>query len=568
MSNFYRSILFVAINCIFCTPFLSAQTTNDSTLTETQPKKNFFSTFTVSGDRQTNMLLAEDDEAINAFAGKSPFKSNSYLRLSVKNEYIETGIRAEYMQNPLPGYEPNFKGAGIANLFLRGRYKAVDVTVGDFYDQFGNGLIFRTYEERSLGIDNSLRGGRIILKPVKGLTFKAMGGSQRYYFKDRNNTVYGADVDMNLDEWISSLNNNNWKVSIGSSLVSKTEPDEIIMVTANQRLNLPKYVPAFSGRANIQKGGFVFSTEYAKKWNDPSFDNNYIYKNGNALLVSTSYSQRGLSVLMQAKRNENMSYRSVRSRGGISSFINHMPPFSMQHSHTLAAHYPYATQRMGEWAFQGEFRYNFKRRTALGGKYGTDLRMSFSHIRGLFDEAEHAHENGKGMMGYKPGFFEMGKETYYQDFNVDISKKVNNLFSFTLLYMNQVYNQRIIEGHGNNGDIVYSNIFAGEFKFRINHKTNLRTELQYLRTKQDEGDWLYGAVELSLFSSLMIGVSDTYNSGVSKLHYPMATAAYSYKSHRLQLGYGRTREGISCAGGVCRLVPASKGLNIAYNYNF
>lgn len=550
-----------------CAGTLFAQTPEYSS-NDSKTKKGFFESFTVSGDIQTNMLVAENDSTIGAVAGDKPFKSNTYLRLSVKNEYLEAGIRGEYMKNPLPGYEPNFAGAGIGNVFLRGRYKWFDATVGDFYDQFGSGLIFRTYEERSLGIDNSLRGGRLILKPVQGLTIKALAGSQRYYFQDRNNTVLGSDIEMNLDEWIKPLNKNNWKLTIGSSFVSKTEPDEIIMITPTQGLNLPKYVPAYSGRLSIQKSGFVFSTEYAKKWNDPSFDNNYIYKDGNAILVSTSYSQRGMSFLLQAKRNENMSYRSARSRAGISSFINHMPPFSMQHSVTLAAHYPYATQRMGEWAFQGEARYNIKRRTALGGRYGADIRASFSHIRGLFDEAEHAAENARGTMGYKPAFFDMSKEVYYQDFNIDFSKKISNLFSFTVMYMNQRYNQRVVEGHGVNGDIVKSNIFTGEFKFKFNQKTNLRTELQYLTTKQDEGDWLYGAAEISLFSSLMLGISDTYNAGVTKKHYPMVTAAYSYKSHRLQLGYGRTREGITCAGGVCRMVPASKGLNIAYNYNF
>lgn len=565
MKKLYQIASISLLYCLLSSHTITAQNLDSQNKKE---KSNFFSSFVLSGDIQTNMLLAENDSAIDAVAGDKPFKSNSYVRLALKNDYIESGIRAEYMRNPLPGYEANFAGSGIGHIYVRGMYKFFDITAGDFYEQFGNGLIFRAYEERSLGIDNSLRGGRVILKPYKGISIKALGGSQRYYFHKRNNLILGSDIDLGLDQMIPTLQENNWNLSLGGSFISKSEPDEIIMVNSDQRLNLPERVGAFSGRMNLQKSGFVLSTEYAKKVNDPSFDNNYIYKDGNALLVSTSYSQRGMSILLQAKRNENMSFRSSRSRGGIASFINHLPPFSMQHSHTLAAHYPYATQFMGEWAFQSEFRYNFKRRTTLGGKYGTDMRMSFSHIRGLFDEADHIGKNNRGQTGYKPAFFEMSKELYYQDFNIDISKKVNSLFSFNLLYMNQFYNQRIVEGHGNNGDIVHSNIFASELKFNFNRKTNLRTELQYLHTKQDEGDWLYGAAELSLFSNWMIGVSDTYNSGLTKTHYPMITSTYSYHSHRIQLGYGRTREGINCAGGVCRMVPASRGFNIAYNYNF
>ena len=34
------------------------------------------------------------------------------------------------------------------------------------------------------------------------------------------------------------------------------------------------------------------------------------------------------------------------------------------------------------------------------------------------------------------------------------------------------------------------------------------------------------------------------------------------------IGYGRTRAGFNCSGGVCRYVPATRGFQISYNYNF
>ena len=43
---------------------------------------------------------------------------------------------------------------------------------------------------------------------------------------------------------------------------------------------------------------------------------------------------------------------------------------------------------------------------------------------------------------------------------------------------------------------------------------------------------------------------------------------YNLESHRIQLGYGRTRAGYNCSGGVCRYVPATKGFTLSYNYNF
>ena len=51
--------------------------------------------------------------------------------------------------------------------------KNVEVTLGNYYEQFGSGFILRTYEERSLGIDNSLLGARVVARPFKGVQLKA-----------------------------------------------------------------------------------------------------------------------------------------------------------------------------------------------------------------------------------------------------------------------------------------------------------------------------------------------------------------------------------------------------------
>ena len=34
----------------------------------------------------------------------------------------------------------------------------LEITAGNYYDQLGSGLIFRSYEEKGLGIDNAMDG--------------------------------------------------------------------------------------------------------------------------------------------------------------------------------------------------------------------------------------------------------------------------------------------------------------------------------------------------------------------------------------------------------------------------
>jgi len=518
---------------------------------------------TVSGSIHSDMLIPQNDDAIGA-TKDGDFNTNTYVDVLVQSRYVDMGSRFEYLDHPLPGFENDFKGLGLPHFWLKGKLGKNELTVGTFYEQFGSGFILRTYEERSLGIDNSLLGARVVVKPFNGLTLKALAGKQRRYWSWDGGTVSGADAEVALDEWISSLQQHDWHITLGGSWVNKYEKDEDIRLSTDPtlRYNLPKYVNAWDARVNLNKGGWSLLAEYAQKSQDPSFDNSYSYAKGHVAMLSTSYSGKGLSVLLQAKRSDNMSFRSQRRIHGTSAFINHLPAFTLDHTYALAALYPYATQLAGgEWAYQAELGYNFKRRTALGGRYGMSVKVNYSYVRAIQD-----------------AWFKWGDQTYYQDLNFQLTRKFSTLFKLNLMYMNQRYNKTVIEGEGG---MIHSNIFVADGMFQLAPKTMLRCELQYLQTKQDLGDWVYGLLELSLAPHWMLTVSDMWNCGNTAddalvnyggenthHHYYQGLVTYNVGSHRIQAGYGRTRAGYNCSGGVCRYVPATKGFTVSYNYNF
>jgi hypothetical protein len=515
------------------------------------------------GSIQTDILFPEEDEKIGTGTYSDKVLSNTYADLKLLSKYIDAGLRVEYMQQPLPGFESDFKGWGVPNIYVKGKFKGLELTAGDFYEQFGSGFILRTYEERTLGVDNSIRGARL---KVKGLRLTALGGVQRRYWDwSTDSRIYGADAEVNIDEYSAALRNHNVSWMVGASYVLKKEDDENILVPgSNYRLNLPNAVSAFDVRSHFSKNNFGLLGEFAWKSQDPSYDNNYTYGNGNAVMLSGSYSKSGLSALVQAKRSENMSFRSQRSINGTSAMLNNMPAFSYQHTYALAALYPYATQAAtGEWAFQGAFSYTFKRKTALGGKYGTKIHVNASYIKGLSNNEQSTLNGLTSAMGANTvghSFFGMGDE-YYHDINVQVDKKVTKDFSFVFMYMNQ----RIFY---NMDEYIASNIFVYDGKYRLSKKLTLRTELQYLATNDYEKDWCYGLAELSVAPYLMFSFSDMWNNGSSKTHYYMGAITGNYKANRLMLSYGRTRQGYNCTGGVCREVPATHGFQISYSYNF
>lgn len=544
----------------------------------------------VHGSIQSDILIPQEDHKIGTGTYNDWGLTNTYAEVGLTSKHIEAGVRAEYLEHPLPGFDdPRFNGWGVSNIYVKALGNGFDVTVGDFYDQFGSGFVFRTYEERSLGIDNSIRGARLNVSAVKGANLKLLGGVQRCFWDwDTDAWLGGADLELNMEQYFKGLADKNITWMIGGSYLMKHENEEDVLVPGtNYKLNMDPMVHTFGVRTRLQSGPYSFMAEYAWKTQDPSKDNDYIYRNGSAVMVSASYSKKGLSALVQAKRSENMSNRMKRgfvSYLGGNCRLNHMPAFSYQHTYALPALYPYATQDAdGEWAFQGEFGYTFKRRTALGGKYGTKLKVNFSYIRGIDKTPTESLIEGvnstMGTDGYHSKFFGFGG-VYYKDINVQLEKKLSKSFKLNLMYMNQLYNKTVVEGHG--GD-VKSNIFVAEGKYQFSPKMTLRGEAQYLQTKQDQGDWYYGLLELSVLPYLMFTISDQYNAnvpyytenkqvddskGTHSQHYLFGSVTATYKAHRLQLSYGKTRAGYNCSGGVCRFVPASYGMTVSYNYNF
>lgn len=538
-------------------------------------KDSWWSKVRATGSIQTQFLFAQDDERIGTELPDGKVLNNTYFDLTINAPYISIGGRFEFMKWPLPGYENDFKGWGVPYIWATGHYKWAQLTVGDFYEQFGSGLILRTYQERSLGVDNALRGGRLKLNPASGVYLTGLAGKQRRYWEHNSSWIWGGDAEWTLDESFKNAFSPRVGLSLGVSYVGKHESGKnqlVLTPDAEYKLHFPQNTAAFDGRVKLRLHDFDILAEYATKNNDPNSLNHYTYRRGHAELLSVTYASRGLSAYIQAKRSDNMSFRSDRmvDAESISSFINHLPAFTMTQTYALAAMYPYATQPDGEWAFQAEIGYKFKRGTALGGKYGTEVRLTSSYISALdrnVPEGADKNDPYPGSDNFGAAFWKIGSLNY-ADLNFEIKKKVSKNVSLTLFYLFQKYNQEVIEGHGVNGAMVTANTFVLEGQWKMAKKTQLRWEVQYLTTKQDRGDWISGLVELSLAPHWMITVSDTYNLGTTKTNYYEGLITYNYKANRFSFGYGRTRAGFNCSGGVCRLVPATRGFNLSYSYNF
>ena len=483
------------------------------------------------------------------------------------NGKFSAGVRYESYLNPMQGFDPRYKGSGIPYRFASYKVNEMEVTVGNFYEQFGNGMILRAYEEKGLGIDNVLDGFRLKYS-FHGIYLKGLVGKQRNYWVQGTGILRGFDGEVHLNELFAGKNDSTshplkTQITLGGSFVSKYQDGTQVIYQTNT-LKVPENVGSAAGRIAISRGKVNVNGEYVYKINYPSAFNNFIYKPGEALLVNASYSQKGFGFYLGAKRIDNMSFKSDRSAVGNDLSMNFIPSFTKQHTYSLLAFYPYATQPNGEINYQSEMLMKLKKGTPLGGKYGTDITLNFSQSHGL-DTTRLNSAADSSRMGYKSTYFGMGK-LYFSDFNIEISRKISPKFKMMLIYANQIYNKDVIQGETGFGT-VYSNVGMVELTYHFSGAKSLRMELQHLYAKQDYKSWAMMLVEYGAGEHWLISAFDQYNYGndraANRIHYYTGAVTYLKEATRISLGYGKQRAGIFCVGGVCRYVPAANGISLS-----
>ena len=533
------------------------------TITKAQSVDEIINNGEIRGNFQLDMQYYQEDTLIGAEDVPEKILSNGFLNLVYTNGPLTMGVRYESYLNALLGFPPGYQGNGITYRFASFDNKRLNVTVGNFYEQFGNGLIFRTYEERGLGYDNVMDGIRLKYRFEKGLTLTGITGVQRIFFDYGEGIVRGLDAELSLNDAMPALADSKTRIIIGGSGVSKYQPDQ------NSQFVLPENVGSLAGRINLNRGFFNLNAEYAWKANDPSADNGFIYKTGEALFVQAAYSRKGFGLVLAAKRNDNMSFRSDRNEDQQNLLINFLPALTKQHTYNLLATlYPYAVQLNGEVAYQADLFYKFKKGTALGGKYGTDIILNYATANNL--DTTQLNDLETTRQGYKSTWFSVG-EVYFKDFNVQISKKFSKKVKGIFTYANLVYDQDIIEGKPG-APKIYADVAIADVSYKFSMKKTLRTEVQLLRTEQDQGDWATLLLEYTLSPHWFFAFLDQYNYGNDnpelRLHYYNGSIGYINGANRISMSYGRQRAGIFCVGGVCRVVPASSGLYLSVTSSF
>lgn len=525
------------------------------------------------GLESNNILYVNDAKLGTTYPSK--FGSNDYLKLDYVNGRFSVGVQGEAYLPALQGYN-DLRNNGfdkpkvmLASKYIQWQDANYSVMVGDVYDQFGNGLIFRSFEDRQLGINNSIEGGRVTATFGNIVSVKALFGRPRLYSSANGysrgwigsqyarSTVGGADLSVSLSDIIGSQ---ELMMSIEGSYVNRRERLDRELNGMNYGTDYFPYfeltspdLNMYSARLNLDYKGFTLRGEYAGKGKDIS-SGAVLGKaaKGSAVLAELGYNVGGLSVSAQVRRLEMMgtSLSLYGNLGVMGNTLNYLPALTRQHTYMLAALNPCQMNAEGELAAQADVYYTLRSKQSRQRYWNFHANYSTAYTLKSYQTA-----SGK-------------RELLWSDVNVDVERQWNKQWKTTVMFSRQEWNTSHGQGPALPSTTYVSNIFVGDVMYKINKKFSLRMEAQYLLSNDYEGDWVAGLVEFNVAPHWSVFFSDMYNLGTTKTNYYNGGLSFTHNRTRVQVSYGRNRAGYVCSGGVCRYQPAYTGVNLMLTTSF
>ena len=498
----------------------------------------------ISGSIESNNIVYFNDKALSTPAPEGNFGSNDYIKVDYTIDRFSAGIQVESYLPALQGYEIGNYGDPykvlIPMVYAQWQDKSYSVTIGNLFDQFGNGLIFRSFEDRQLGFNNTLLGARVTANIGNYVAVKALYGRPRLYTNYKSCWTGGADLSLSLGDMFGMQQGS---LFVEGSYTNRID-DQIGTPAAENLLNM------YSARVNMDLAGVTLRGEYAAKGIDKSNGN---YK-GQAIYGEIGYANGGFSFTAMGRMLEKMGTKLAFDGNGTGNTLNYLPALTRQYTYMLANLNPYQVNIDGEIGGQADFYYTYR---------SSSNRYRYWNIHANYSTYYTLHgtkaNNGK-------------RELLWQDINVDVERQWGKKLKTTFLYSFQEWNQ-----HYNSYRTYVSNIFVADVQYKFNRKHSLRAEAQYLLSGEYEGDWVAGLVEYNFAPKWSFFVSDMYNHGRTdsngvykgtKKNYYSIGGSFTIQSTRIQLSYGRNRAGFICSGGVCRYSPEYNGINIAITSSF
>ncbi len=528
-----------------------------------------------SGNFQMNTQFYQRDDKIGASTTqylREKSSTEGWLYMNYKLKGFNVTLRYDMFNNsPLFNPQQAYTNQGLGYWEISKEIDKFTITAGYFYDQFGTGMIFRSYEDRTIGIDFAVQGLRIIYDPTENTRIKAFTGRQKFRFETREPVIKGINIEHRIPV------SDNLNTSVGASVVNRTLDQNTMSQIANtinsyaieKRFNPTYNVYAWNLYNTLNYKKFSLYLEYCNKTPEAILDysNTLIKKGGNVYYGSLSFATKGIGINAQFRRIETFPLRvnplEIQPFPN-SAVINYAPALTRQNTYRLLARYNAVVQELGENVAQLE--------VTLKPNKKTQININTSAVNRL---------SGIDFGGGMPELKWDSTTKLFSEVYIDASYKFTKEFKMMAGLQLIGYNQVLFEGKPQE-KAPYVNAITpfGEFSYRFTPLRSARLEWQYMHTSQDLGKFVNALVEFNIAPHWSFAAGDLVNiehGTVNKpepgetfeyIHYYNFFAAYTYKTTRLTAAFLKQPQGVNCTGGVCRVEPAFSGGRITLTTNF
>lgn len=538
----------------------------------------------LSGNFYANFNAFLTDSAIGAVNSNSPQYGKDYssaeawLFLNYRFKGFDFALRYDAFNNSnLLITNSSFTGQGLGFWSISKSIDNFNITVGNFYDQFGSGLVFRSFENRLIGLDNAMRGVKLEYH-FKNIVLKGFTGQMRKGREER--FEYYEDVLKGLNAEYFKYLKSGISLNIGASVVNRTLTDESMSPIVSEINGLSnndlKFEPrwnafAYNGYLTSNWKSWTLSAEYVGKTPDPtlfipgpysdSATNIYKESNGYIANVELGYARRrlgknkkgGLGINVKYREINEYDFRNAPGDGSLDGVISFQSAMSHQNTYRLLARYNSPAQALGERGYYADLQWTFNKKRSFN--------LNLSRV-----------ELPDGNM------FQFNGNTLYFERYLQFTEKFNNRVQMKLGVQLIDYNQEIYEQKPDY-KLVKTVTPFGEVSYQFNPTTSLRVEAQYLETTGDLGSFFNAVAELTISPKYSFAISDMVNTKPVRqstnplvanrvLHYPTVFAKYNIKTTSFSLSYIKQVEGVNCTGGICRLEPAFSGVRFTVSSVF
>lgn len=521
----------------------------------------------ISGAFETNANVFLRDSNINAINtpqyDRQIFGGEAWLNLNYSIQGFQLGVRFDMFNNSnLRNPTDSYSGIGIGRWFVQKQLDKVQISAGYLYDQIGSGLIFRAFENRPLFIDNAVYGARVKYNFSDNFHLMGFAGKQKNAFETYTGNIKGL-----RSEGFLSLGNEESPLTLapGVGFVNRTISDEYmagVVDALRTYLDEDRFIPLHNTYSTTIYNtatykSFSLYTEVALKAKDifynPFGEKKEILgtsigkleqKSGSVLYGSLNFTQGNLGINVEAKRTKNFNFRIDPNQRLLRGLVNFLLPLNRQNTFRLTARYSPAAQDISEMAYAADIRYRFSKTLTAA--------VNISDIRTL------------------------DGDRLFQEIFTEIVYKYQRKWQLTTGLQVLTYNQEVYEMKSE-VPLVRALVPYFDFFYKFSSTKSLRTEFQYMDTKQDFGSWLFGLAEFSLAPKWNFEMSGMYNVDPKKVNpkgelkktlYPTMGVVYNQNAQRYSLRYVKQVEGVVCSGGICRLEPAFSGFRFAMNTTF